>query len=97
MQGKVRANISIGVAYGTDIAKAMDVIQKACAGSDLVLADPAPDVAFGGFGASSVDLFARPWSLPDRSGPGPKKMDVGEGFIHSLLRIPGGSNERHAE
>ncbi|MDX2438821.1 MAG: mechanosensitive ion channel [Acidobacteriota bacterium] len=63
--GKVRANVSIGVAYGTDIAKAMQVIQKACAGSDLVLADPAPDVAFAGFGASSLDLLARPWSLPD--------------------------------
>ncbi len=65
MQGKVRANISIGVAYGTDMAKAMDVIQKACVQADLVLEDPAPDVAFGGFGASSLDLYARPWSLPD--------------------------------
>jgi small conductance mechanosensitive channel len=65
MRGKVRANVSIGVAYGTDLAKAMDVIQKACAASDLVLDDPAPDVAFAGFGASSLDLLARPWSLPD--------------------------------
>jgi small conductance mechanosensitive channel len=65
MRGKVRANVSIGVAYGTDIAKAMDVIQKACASADLVLEEPAPDVAFGGFGASSLDLYARPWSLPD--------------------------------
>jgi small conductance mechanosensitive channel len=65
MRGNVRANVSIGVAYGTDLAKAMDVIQKACAASDLVLDDPAPDVAFAGFGASSLDLLARPWSLPD--------------------------------
>ena len=64
-RGKIRANVSIGVAYGTDIVKAMDVIQKATAGADLVLAEPAADVAFGGFGASSLDLLARPWSLPD--------------------------------
>lgn len=64
-RGKVRANISIGVAYGTDLSKAMQVIQQASAGSDLVLQDPAPDVAFAGFGASSLDLLARPWSLPD--------------------------------
>lgn len=63
--GKVRANVSIGVAYGSDIGKAMQVIQKACASSDRVLADPAPDVAFAGFGASSLDLLARPWALPD--------------------------------
>ena len=30
-----------------------------------VLADPAPSVAFAGFGASSLDLLARPWSKPD--------------------------------
>jgi small conductance mechanosensitive channel len=65
MGGKIRANVSIGVAYGTDIARAIEVIQKACAGADLVLQDPAPDVAFGGFGASSLDLLARPWSLPN--------------------------------
>jgi len=64
-RGKIRANISIGVAYGSDIGKAMQVIQKACAGSELVLSEPAPDVAFAGFGASSLDLLARPWSLPD--------------------------------
>ncbi len=64
-RGMIRANVSIGVAYGTDIAKAIEVIQKACASSDLVLEDPAPDVAFGEFGASSLDLLARPWCLPD--------------------------------
>jgi small conductance mechanosensitive channel len=64
-RGKIRANISIGVAYGSDIGRALQVIQQACAGSDLVLDDPAADVAFAGFGASSLDLLARPWSLPD--------------------------------
>ena len=65
IRGKIRANVSIGVAYGTDIARAINVIQKACASADLVLSDPVPDVAFCGFGASSLDLAARPWCLPD--------------------------------
>ena len=44
---------------------AMQAIQQACAGFDLVLQVRAPDVAFAGFGSSSLDLLARPWSLPD--------------------------------
>ena len=64
-KGKIRANVSIGVAYGTDLARAMQVIEQACSRADLVLSDPAPAVAFDGFGASSLDLLARPWSLPD--------------------------------
>ena len=64
-QGQCRANVAIGVAYGTDVAQAMDVIAKACSEADLVLQDPAPSVAFAGFGASSLDLLARPWSNPE--------------------------------
>ncbi len=64
-EGKLRANIAIGVAYGTDLGQAMQIISEACAGADLVLSDPKPDVAFSGFGASSIDFNARPWSKPD--------------------------------
>ena len=64
-KGACRANVEIGVAYGSDIAKAMEAITEACRKSDLVLKDPTPDVAFAGFGASSLDLLARPWCLPD--------------------------------
>lgn len=64
-KGSCRANVSIGVAYGTDIAQAMDAVEAACRKADLVLPEPAPSVAFAGFGASSLDLLARPWCLPD--------------------------------
>lgn len=64
-KGKCRANVSIGVAYGTDINKAMAAISAACNKSELVLDEPAPSVAFDGFGASSLDLLARPWCKPD--------------------------------
>ena len=64
-EGKYRANVDIGVAYGVDVAHAMDVIQKALVNTDLVLDEPAPDVAFAGFGASSLDFVARGWCLPD--------------------------------
>ncbi len=64
-KGVCRANVSIGVAYGTDIGQAMEAIVAACKRSELVLDTPAPDVAFGGFGSSSLDLLARPWSKPE--------------------------------
>ena len=64
-KGMCRANVEIGVAYGTDISKAMEAIIAACEKSDLVLDEPKPSVAFAGFGASSLDLLARPWCLPD--------------------------------
>jgi small conductance mechanosensitive channel len=37
-------------------------MEKACADSDVVLTDPAPSVAFVGFGASSIDFVVRPWA-----------------------------------
>jgi small conductance mechanosensitive channel len=65
IKGKCRANVEIGVAYGTDLQQAMEAISAACSKADLVLDEPAPSVAFANFGASSLDLLARPWSLPD--------------------------------
>ena len=62
--GTCRANISIGVAYGTEVEKAMQIITDCLKTTDKVLAEPGPSCAFAGFGASSLDLLARPYSLP---------------------------------
>ena len=64
-KGSLRANVSIGVAYGTDIDLAMEAVIAACKKSELVLDSPAPTVAFDGFGSSSLDLLARPWCEPN--------------------------------
>lgn len=63
--GSRRANISVGVAYGSDIERALGVVTDCLKSTDLVLADPAPSCGFGGFGASSLDLVARPFSRPE--------------------------------
>jgi small conductance mechanosensitive channel len=57
-----RASIEIGIAYGADVGKAVEVMLAACKRSDLVLDDPAPAIAFVGFGASSLDFVVRPWA-----------------------------------
>jgi small conductance mechanosensitive channel len=65
VQGHYRCNVAIGVAYGTDYEQAERVIIDAMKKLEVVLEDPAPSVALSGFGASSVDLQARPWCHPD--------------------------------
>ncbi len=60
--GTQRAGIAVGVAYGTDLEKAMSVLKDACATVPGVLEEPAPSVFLTGFGASSIDFEVRPWS-----------------------------------
>lgn len=51
-----RGQIDVGVAYGTDLKKAMEVLEGAAKRAEKVLEDPAPAVAFISFGASSLDM-----------------------------------------
>jgi small conductance mechanosensitive channel len=61
-EGTLRGAIAVGVAYGTDLERAMQVMVSACETVPSVLGDPAPAVVFLGFGASSLDFEVRPWS-----------------------------------
>lgn len=56
-----RINLLIGIGYGDDIDKAMKVILKTIKAHKLTLEDPAPLVAVGDLGGSSVDLIVRAW------------------------------------
>lgn len=60
--GTLRAGIAVGVAYGSDLRQVMEVVIEACKSVPEVLEDPAPTVVLTGFGASSIDFEARPWS-----------------------------------
>ncbi|MDH3744752.1 MAG: mechanosensitive ion channel [Acidobacteriota bacterium] len=64
-QKRLRAGIAIGIAYGSDVNRAMAVMIEACKSVDSVLGDPAPSVNFSGFGASSLDFEVRPWATTD--------------------------------
>ena len=58
----LRGAVDVGVAYGSDVGKVMEVLQKAAASTELVLAEPAPGVVFAGLGASSLDFKVAAWS-----------------------------------
>lgn len=61
-RGTRRGGIEVGVAYGADAPTVMAILDKAAQRCELVLADPAPAVAFVGLGASSIDFKVLAWA-----------------------------------
>lgn len=60
--GKLRQlSLSLGVAYGTDLGRALLVIRDVLSRSGHALADPAPVVGVSHLGDSSVVISVRPW------------------------------------
>ncbi len=61
-----RIDLVIGISYGDDIAKAMEIIERVVTGDSRTLADPAPTIAVSELADSSVNLVVRPWcNAPD--------------------------------
>jgi small-conductance mechanosensitive channel len=58
---KIRLNIPVGVAYGTDMEKVKEVLLEAAREHTDVLAEPPPDARIVEFGDSSVDLVLFAW------------------------------------
>ena len=63
-----RLLITVGVAYGSDLMKAMKLVEEAAREHKEVLDDPAPFVIFEGFGDNSLNLGLRAYlpSLENR-------------------------------
>lgn len=59
-----RIVLPVGVAYGSDVEKALRLLRQAAEEHPLILDDPAPMVTFEGFGDSSLSLILRCY-LPD--------------------------------
>lgn len=59
-----RIVINIGVAYGSDVKQAKELLLKACNANPLILKDPPTVVTFEGFGDNSLNLVVRTY-LPD--------------------------------
>jgi small-conductance mechanosensitive channel len=56
-----RIEIKVGVAYGTDPNKVIDLLQQALEGQEGILSQPGPQVIFDGFGDNSLDFALRAW------------------------------------
>ncbi len=56
-----RIDLTFGIGYDDDIAKAKNVIQRVLDSDERVLAEPAPTVAVVELADSSVNIAVRPW------------------------------------
>lgn len=56
-----RADVKVGVAYGTDMRLALKLCEQAAAMSDHALKDPAPSANVVGFGDSAVNILLTFW------------------------------------
>ena len=63
-EGKIRVDMTIGVAYDADIKKAKEVLLDLIENDERVLDDPPPMVAVTDLADSSVNLAVRPWCDP---------------------------------
>ncbi|UZD21759.1 mechanosensitive ion channel [Algoriphagus halophytocola] len=57
-----RAELKVGVAYGTNIKQAKEIILNIFENDPRALKDPAPFVALSNFGDSSLDIVVRVWA-----------------------------------
>lgn len=57
-----RVDINVGVAYGTDLDKAIKVAKKVMSATKMVIKDPPVDVVVTELGDSAINLQLRPWA-----------------------------------
>ena len=55
----IRLHVKVGVAYGSDMDKALEIVREAADAHPLVLKDPEPLVTFDEFGDSSLNISLR--------------------------------------
>ena len=63
-RGARRTSLDFGVAYGTDLPGARNVLLAATTATEGVLPSPEPEVLLTGFGDSSIDFVVRFWHAP---------------------------------
>lgn len=60
-----RIEVPVGVAYGTDPDRVVALLLDVARSNDRMLANPAPQALFKGFGESSLDFVLRAWTDED--------------------------------
>ena len=61
-RGTRRAQVQVGIGYGDDIGRALQVLRDMLVADARVLAEPAPAVFVAGLGDSAVDLTVWAWA-----------------------------------
>jgi small conductance mechanosensitive channel len=89
--GKIRQlGLSVGVAYDTDVSRALEIVRDIVMRNPRVLKDPAPLIGTSTLADSSVVIAIKPWTaLPD-FGPAAAEINKAllEGFREAKINIP---------
>jgi small-conductance mechanosensitive channel len=88
----VRLKIPVGIAYGSDLKQAMELMLAAAAAVPRILADPQPVCLLLGFGDNSVDFQLRVWIHDPQAGVTNVKsqvlLGVWESFQQHGIELP---------
>jgi small conductance mechanosensitive channel len=89
--GNIRQlDLSVGVAYGTNIGSALQIIGDILKANPRVLKQPAPGVGISALGDSSVNLYVKPWTAVADYGPAQAEIyqAILERFSAQQIAIP---------
>jgi len=89
--GKVRQiEVVVGVAYDTDMARALSLAEQALASLPVVLREPAPRVQVSGLADSAVNLSISPWVTVEAypTAPGEIQLAILQAFRAAGIEIP---------
>lgn len=92
-----RQEIIVGVAYGTDINRVLEILNLVVADHENILKNPAPFIIFRGFGESSLDFRVLFWThfdvgLSTKSAVG---VAIDEAFKKEGIEIPFPQRDLH--
>lgn len=62
--GKRRIELTVGVAYDSDLDRVREVLAEVVTSDERVLADPPPLIDVSNLGESSIDFLVRVWVVP---------------------------------
>jgi small-conductance mechanosensitive channel len=95
---RIRVRIDVGVAYGTDLDKAKNILVDICTAHPEVLDDPVPAAYFTEFGESSLDLMVvcriAEWENQWRVGE-ELRMEIKKVFGREGIEIPFPQRDLH--
>lgn len=75
-------NLSVGIAYGADVKRALAIVHEILDANPRVLQDPKPVVGIEALGESAVTIGILPWvAVPDY---GPVQLEVYEAIIEQF-------------
>jgi small-conductance mechanosensitive channel len=92
-----RQEIIVGVAYGTDTNKVLEILNVLISDHENILKNPAPLVIFLGFGESSLDFRVLFWTHFDEGLSTKSKvgMEIDEAFKKAGIEIPFPQRDLH--